>query len=562
MSNTQIDTLLQLTLPRSESTSPNRARDDNSPFDQLFQQASGVKPASSSAANSSPTSSSQSSNTNSERRRDSQDSASSSPPTAPAATSAEEQRDTESSDENDETYAEDSHGADVVVATVPTAPSVAEDKSNAPDETATEEAAAVDGAKVPTKKPHGKSNVQAKSGDANDAALPDPTAVAAEEAAAESESLQALAQAAAEELRPAEASADDAAVESARATNESAAVEAAADVLPNADEQGDAEGNVSDKDLSDKLRGDSAERDAPQAVEDLPATETNDASSNQSVDGEPTAVAAMEAQSAESSQVAREETATAEGEVSRDDSNASNSKRETAPSTQVQPAPASRPVAAIPPAVVTPAAAANAAVKGDGATNKDSGPRQIGSGPKEGVLATFARFERTGALASRGPQQAGEGRDVPHVDPAKFVSRVARAIQTAQDRGTPLLLRLNPPELGSLKLEMSVQHGTLSASVEADNQAAKQLLLENLPALRERLADQNIRIERFDVDVRRDGDGREQPKFNLQQQQHESNQGRQSHRLDGPHGRGGEVIADAVTIVPHSITTTTINVVA
>lgn len=562
MSNTQIDTLLQLTMPRTESTSPNRARDENSPFDQLFQQASGVKPASSSAANSPPTSSSQSSNTNSERRRDSQDSASSSPPTAPAATSEEKPRDTESSDENDETFAEDSHGADVAVAAVPTAPSVAEDKSNAPDETATEEAAAVDGAKVPTKKPHGKPNVQAQSGDANDAALPDPTAVAAEEAAAESESLQASAQAAAEELRPAEATADGIVVESAKATNESAAVDPATDVLPTVDEQVAAEVEASPTDTSDNSRTESAERNASEVTDEVPITETNDAASNQPVDVEPTTAAAKEAQLAESSQVAREEAPAAEGEASSDDSNASNSKRETAPSTQVQPAPASRTVAAIAPAVAAPAAVANATVQGDGATNKDLGPRQIGSAPKEGVLATFARFERTGALAGRGPHHAGEGRDAPQVDPAKFVSRVARAIQTAQDRGTPLLLRLNPPELGSLKLEMSVQQGTLSASVEADNQAAKQLLLENLPALRERLADQNIRIERFDVDVRRDGDGREQPKFNLQQQQHESNQGRPSHRVDGPHGRGGEAIADAVTIVPHSITTTTINVVA
>jgi flagellar hook-length control protein FliK len=33
------------------------------------------------------------------------------------------------------------------------------------------------------------------------------------------------------------------------------------------------------------------------------------------------------------------------------------------------------------------------------------------------------------------------------------------------------------------------------------------VLLEHLPGLRDRLAEQNIRVERFDVDVRREGSG-------------------------------------------------------
>jgi flagellar hook-length control protein FliK len=61
-----------------------------------------------------------------------------------------------------------------------------------------------------------------------------------------------------------------------------------------------------------------------------------------------------------------------------------------------------------------------------------------------------------------------------------------------------------------LRIELTVQHGALSARLEAETPAARNLLLDNLPALRDRLAQQDIRVERFDVDVRRDGGGSNQ----------------------------------------------------
>ena len=87
------------------------------------------------------------------------------------------------------------------------------------------------------------------------------------------------------------------------------------------------------------------------------------------------------------------------------------------------------------------------------------------------------------------------------VDRARFVQRVARAFEAVGDRGGSLRLRLSPPELGQLRLEISVRHGALTAQIEAETSAARDLLLQNLPQLRERLAQQDIRIERFDVDL-------------------------------------------------------------
>ena len=102
---------------------------------------------------------------------------------------------------------------------------------------------------------------------------------------------------------------------------------------------------------------------------------------------------------------------------------------------------------------------------------------------------------------TRGDQNANADA-TPQVDPARFVSRVAKAFQTANERGGTLQLRLSPPELGSLKIQLNVKDGVMSASLETDNANARRVLLDHLPALRDRLAEQNIRVDRFDVDVR------------------------------------------------------------
>jgi flagellar hook-length control protein FliK len=179
---------------------------------------------------------------------------------------------------------------------------------------------------------------------------------------------------------------------------------------------------------------------------------------------------------------------------------------------------------------------------------------------KDSLLSTFDRFDRHNSLANRGVHRGDGGQETPHVDPARFVSRVARAIHTAQERGGPLQLRLSPPELGSLRLEIAVRQGVLTASVETETTTARQLLLENLPVLRDRLAEQNVRIERFDVDVRRDGG--EQPRFGPQHQDHQPPRHTATQNRGGQqHGPGGND-APAEPAPRRTITDTSINVIA
>ena len=46
-----------------------------------------------------------------------------------------------------------------------------------------------------------------------------------------------------------------------------------------------------------------------------------------------------------------------------------------------------------------------------------------------------------------------------------------------------------------------MQGGALTARLETDTPLARSVLLENLPVLRDRLAEQGVRVEQFDVDL-------------------------------------------------------------
>ncbi|TWT86517.1 Flagellar hook-length control protein FliK [Pseudobythopirellula maris] len=131
-----------------------------------------------------------------------------------------------------------------------------------------------------------------------------------------------------------------------------------------------------------------------------------------------------------------------------------------------------------------------------------SGPRESAA-PAPGAAAAPAPV--SGAADAPAPAPAAAENGGPTVDSARFVTRVTRAFEAAQQRGGgPIEIRLSPPELGALQIKLEVREGILTASLETETQAARNALLDNLPALRERLAEQQIRIEKFDVDVRED----------------------------------------------------------
>ena len=148
------------------------------------------------------------------------------------------------------------------------------------------------------------------------------------------------------------------------------------------------------------------------------------------------------------------------------------------------------------------------------------------------------------------------------IDPARFVGRVAKAIQTANERGGALQLRLSPPELGSLRLQLTVHEGVMTASLEAESPAARQLLLDHLPSLRDRLAEQNIRIERFDVDVRQDGSGGQPDPRGSQHEQRQQQFQHSTQRRETTHSSNGDAPGAEISALQSRMTNNGLNVLA
>jgi flagellar hook-length control protein FliK len=104
-------------------------------------------------------------------------------------------------------------------------------------------------------------------------------------------------------------------------------------------------------------------------------------------------------------------------------------------------------------------------------------------------------------LFGRSSSGVQASREITQPDQMRLVQRVARAIEAAPQRGGLLRLRLRPPELGAVRLEVLLERGNLIARIETETQQARNVLLEHLPQLRDRLTAQGIHVEQFDVNV-------------------------------------------------------------
>lgn len=109
------------------------------------------------------------------------------------------------------------------------------------------------------------------------------------------------------------------------------------------------------------------------------------------------------------------------------------------------------------------------------------------------------RFTRQ--LMQGGGDRTGRPTGTDELSQTRFVDRVARAFRVAGGEGGAIKLRLHPPELGMLQVQLKVQGQVLTAKLEAETPAARALLMDSLPVLRDRLAEQGVRIEQFDVDL-------------------------------------------------------------
>lgn len=95
------------------------------------------------------------------------------------------------------------------------------------------------------------------------------------------------------------------------------------------------------------------------------------------------------------------------------------------------------------------------------------------------------------APQSYAPEQAHE---------QQTVSIMSRGLQAAlSQRSGSLMLRLNPPSLGSLRIQVSVEQGVVSAAIEASTQAGQDILARNMDALRTALESRGMEVHRLEA---------------------------------------------------------------
>ncbi|HLF93248.1 MAG TPA: flagellar hook-length control protein FliK [Planctomycetota bacterium] len=129
--------------------------------------------------------------------------------------------------------------------------------------------------------------------------------------------------------------------------------------------------------------------------------------------------------------------------------------------------------------------------------------------PHQQQSPTPVRPEPTvGGFAESGGVRTGPSSATPAAEAdspegrAEMIDRIVKAARLTQSRGTARIrISLSPPHLGELKVDLSVRQHVLHGTLQAENVAAKEMLLSNLQQLRDSLAEQGVQVGEFQVQV-------------------------------------------------------------
>ena len=119
------------------------------------------------------------------------------------------------------------------------------------------------------------------------------------------------------------------------------------------------------------------------------------------------------------------------------------------------------------------------------------------------TTSNLARTEQVGGEVAR----SNPGSRISAYQEVKLVQRVLRGVEQLASGGGQVRLRLHPPELGSLQMSLRMEAGQVFAKLEVENSTARDALLNNIQTLRDRLAEQGMKVASFEVEVGTDSSG-------------------------------------------------------
>ncbi|HEX6984806.1 MAG TPA: flagellar hook-length control protein FliK [Planctomycetaceae bacterium] len=121
--------------------------------------------------------------------------------------------------------------------------------------------------------------------------------------------------------------------------------------------------------------------------------------------------------------------------------------------------------------------------------------------------------------------------------PDDLPDHAAAALRAAASLDRPIRIRLTPPELGTLRVEVSRQEGGVAARFEVTTAAAQSTLAEHLSSLRESLGRAGLPVERIEIRLAepRPDDGRSDDRHGGERQESQQHGGQR--RDDGERRR-------------------------
>lgn len=187
-------------------------------------------------------------------------------------------------------------------------------------------------------------------------------------------------------------------------------------------------------------------------------------------------------------------------------------------------------------------------------TKADVWTTAAGGGSADSPSTAIESLPATAELATVGSRVAADGvvrntdGSVP-VDKTALVDRVAEMIRLGQQNNRPMRMRLHPPELGVLQVEVSSQNGAITARLQVETPMAHKAVLESLPLLQDSLTSHGTVVDRIDVqlspnlqdsrqpDFHRQGEGEQDGSSRERQQRDTQQQRRQNQRQSEDKGR-------------------------
>jgi flagellar hook-length control protein FliK len=178
----------------------------------------------------------------------------------------------------------------------------------------------------------------------------------------------------------------------------------------------------------------------------------------------------------------------------------------TVPTPAPTPEPKAPPVLATPESVpvepAPPAPSAQVPVRALPMAVVEGAPESVPPVRSEGGRASSAADVRRSEMFSSAARSAQSAAPAPDTDRVEFVERLMKAARITMLKGqSRLKMTLNPPHLGSLRVDLAVRDHVLNGTLRTETAAARDMILSHLQSLKDQLEGQGIHVGSFDVNV-------------------------------------------------------------